>query len=111
MAVNKEGTYCFACLDPGEYVLASQAENASGFRITPQAGRDDYFVQNMFMGTFQPVAQQSERAMACRTRAGAAAIWPRPVGRRGLTDPGAPGREAEASRCDSSGSHLTIMIF
>jgi len=31
VAVNKPGTYSFAYLDPGEYVLASQAENANGF--------------------------------------------------------------------------------
>ena len=54
VAVNEEGTYSFVYLDPGEYVLASQAENASGFRMALEAGKDYYFMQNMFMGMMNP---------------------------------------------------------
>jgi hypothetical protein len=54
VAVNKEGTYSFVYVDPGEYLLVSQAENASGLRMTLEAGKDYYFMQNMFMGMMQP---------------------------------------------------------
>lgn len=54
VAVNEEGPYSFVHMDPGEYVLASQAENASGFRMTLEAGKDYYFMQNMFMGMMNP---------------------------------------------------------
>jgi len=50
VAVNKMGTYSFAYLDPGDYLLASQTENASGFRMKLEAGKDYYFLQNTFMG-------------------------------------------------------------
>ena len=48
--VNKTGTYGFFYLDPGEYVLASQAGNATAIRMTLEAGKDYYFLQDMFMG-------------------------------------------------------------
>ena len=48
--VNKTGTYGFFYLDPGEYVLASQAGNATAIRITLEAGKDYYFLQDMFIG-------------------------------------------------------------
>jgi hypothetical protein len=48
--VNRTGTYGFLYLDPGEYVLASQSENASAIRMTLEAGRDYYFLQDPFMG-------------------------------------------------------------
>lgn len=50
VAVNKQGTYCVVYLDPGEYSLVSQAGNASGFRMTLEAGRDYYFLQDTFQG-------------------------------------------------------------
>lgn len=48
--VNRAGTYGFVHLDPGEYVLASQAENASVIRMRLEAGKDYYFFQDTFMG-------------------------------------------------------------
>jgi hypothetical protein len=62
IAVNKPGTYSFAYLDPGEYVLASQAENANGFTLTLEAGKDYYFLQNTFWAP-------SKRAPVCRNKA------------------------------------------
>lgn len=51
--VNKWGTYSFVYLDPGEYTLASQSENASGLKIKLEAGQDYYFMQNTFMGAWK----------------------------------------------------------
>jgi hypothetical protein len=53
IAVNKMGTYSFAYLDPGKYRLASQSENASGFEMTLEPGKDYYFLQNVFQGTWK----------------------------------------------------------
>jgi hypothetical protein len=53
VAVNKMGTYSFAYLDPGEYVLASQSENASALKMNLEAGKDYYFLQNTFMGAWK----------------------------------------------------------
>ena len=50
VAVNKMGTYTFAYLDPGKYLLASQSENANGFEMSLEAGKDYYFLQNTFQG-------------------------------------------------------------
>jgi hypothetical protein len=48
--VNRTGTYGFVYLDPGDYVLASQAENASAIHITLEAGKEYDFLQETFMG-------------------------------------------------------------
>lgn len=53
VAVNKQGTYCFVYLDPGEYLLVSQSENGSGFRMTLEAGQEYYFLQNTLMGAWK----------------------------------------------------------
>ncbi len=53
IAVNKMGTYSFAYVDPGEYLLVSQTENASGIKVKLEAGKDYYFLQNTFMGTWK----------------------------------------------------------
>jgi hypothetical protein len=50
IAVNQFGTYSFAYLDPGKYLLVSQSENANGFEIEMEAGKAYYFLQNTFMG-------------------------------------------------------------
>lgn len=54
VAVNKPGTYSFTYLDPGEYTMVSQVENASGFKITLEAGKEYYLLQDMFMGAWKP---------------------------------------------------------
>jgi hypothetical protein len=53
IAVNREGTYSFAYLDPGKYFLASQAENANGFEMELEAGNTYYLLQNTFEGIFK----------------------------------------------------------
>ncbi|OFW20331.1 MAG: hypothetical protein A3H97_20545 [Acidobacteria bacterium RIFCSPLOWO2_02_FULL_65_29] len=53
VAVNKMGTYSFAYLDPGDYLLVSQTENASGLRMNLEAGKDYYFLQDTFMGAWK----------------------------------------------------------
>ena len=53
IAVNKEGTYSFAYLDPGKYRLVSQTENASGFDIELEAGHEYFFLQSIFQGVFK----------------------------------------------------------
>jgi hypothetical protein len=53
VAVNREGTYSFAYLDPGKYRLVSQSENANGFEMELQAGETYYLLQNTFMGVWK----------------------------------------------------------
>ena len=53
VAVNKEGTWTFAYLDPGEYLLVSQADNANGLRMTLEAGKEYYFLQNALMSGYK----------------------------------------------------------
>lgn len=62
--VNKQGTYSFANLDPGEYTLVSQGgENANGFKLTLEPDKEYYFFQNIFMGAFRLSQQSKERVM------------------------------------------------
>jgi hypothetical protein len=53
VVVNKQGCYSFCYLDPGEYLLVSQSENANGFKMNLEAGKDYYFLQNIFMGAWK----------------------------------------------------------
>lgn len=50
IAVNVLGTYSFAYLDPGKYLLASELGNANGFEMNLEAGKDYYFLENLFAG-------------------------------------------------------------
>ncbi len=50
IAVNRAGTYSIAYLDPGKYKLVSQSENANGFEMQLEAGKEYYFLQNTFHG-------------------------------------------------------------
>jgi hypothetical protein len=62
IAVNKQGTYTYAYLDPGEYLLAAQAENASGFRMKMEAGNDYYLLQGILMGNWKGRATLSRHS-------------------------------------------------
>jgi hypothetical protein len=53
VAINKWGTYSFAYMEPGEYTLVSQSENASALKIKLEPGKDYYFMQNTFMGAWK----------------------------------------------------------
>jgi len=44
------GTYSFAYLDPGQYNLVSQSENANGFKIEWRRAGRIIFLQNTFEG-------------------------------------------------------------
>ncbi|MEW6366797.1 MAG: hypothetical protein AB1714_19385 [Acidobacteriota bacterium] len=49
LGVNREGTYTFFHLDPGQVLLASEGtSNTYGMTITLEPGKDYYFMQNMF---------------------------------------------------------------
>jgi hypothetical protein len=47
IAVNELGTYSFVYLDPGEYAIVSQAENARALRVKLEAGKAYYFFQDV----------------------------------------------------------------
>ena len=53
IAVNRAGTYSIAYLDPGKYKLVSQSENANGFEMQLEKGKEYYFLQNTFQGTLK----------------------------------------------------------
>ncbi|MGA9352056.1 MAG: hypothetical protein WBV46_00100 [Terriglobales bacterium] len=50
IAVNQEGTYSIAYVEPGKYHLVSQSVNANGFDMELEAGKAYYFLQNIFEG-------------------------------------------------------------
>jgi len=80
VAVNKMGTYSFAYLDPGEYVLASQSENASAIKLNLEAGKDYYFLQNTFMGAWKArtsLSQQSKEIVLHELSGAEYADWKR----------------------------------
>lgn len=62
IAVNTTGTYAFAYLDPGRYRLVSQSENANGFVMDLEAGRDYYFLQNTFISGWGPKTSLSRNS-------------------------------------------------
>ena len=48
VAVNGWGTYAFAYLDPGDYVLAAQSKDSvSALRIKLEAGKEYYLLEDM----------------------------------------------------------------
>lgn len=53
IAVNRMGTYSFAYLEAGKYKLVSQSENANGFDMELESGKDYYFLQNTFQGAWK----------------------------------------------------------
>jgi hypothetical protein len=53
IAVNRAGTYSIAYLDPGKYKLVSQSENANGFEMQLEKGKEYYFLQNTFQGALK----------------------------------------------------------
>jgi hypothetical protein len=53
IAVNRAGTYSIVYLDPGKYRLVSQSENANGFEMQLESGKEYYFLQNTFQGALK----------------------------------------------------------
>lgn len=62
IAVNRAGTYSIAYLDPGKYRLVSQSENANGFEMQLEAGKEYYFLQNTFQGILRWDTQLSRHS-------------------------------------------------
>ena len=61
VAVNRMGTYSFAYLEPGKYRLVSQSQNANGFEIELEAGRQYFFLQNTFQEGLTPAVTALSR--------------------------------------------------
>lgn len=53
IAVNQEGTYSIAYVEPGKYHLVSQSVNANGFNMELEAVKAYYFFQNIFEGALK----------------------------------------------------------
>jgi hypothetical protein len=62
VAVNRAGTYSFAYLDPGKYLLVSQSENAAGFVVQLEADKMYYFLQNIFQGILKQETRLSRNS-------------------------------------------------
>jgi len=80
VAVNIPGTYSYAYLDPGDYLMVSQAENASGLRVKLESGRDYYFLQNIFTGAWKArtsLSQQSKEIVLHELSGAEYADWKR----------------------------------
>ena len=80
VAVNIMGSYSFAYLDPGEYLLASQSENANGLKVNLESGKDYYFLQNTFMGAWKArtsLSQQSKEIVLHELSGAEYADWKR----------------------------------
>lgn len=80
VAVNKMGTWTFGYVDPGEYLMVSQAENANGFGMKLEAGGDYYFLQNVHMGFWKnktSLARHSRELVAFEAAGAYFADWQR----------------------------------
>jgi hypothetical protein len=64
VAVNEPGTYSFVNLDPGEYMIASQAENARWFQVKLEAGKVYYFFQDVLEGGDRTSVSMHSKEMA-----------------------------------------------
>jgi hypothetical protein len=62
IALNRQGTYSIAYLDPRKYKLVSQSENANGFEMQLEAGKEYYFLQNTFQGAFKRETELSRNS-------------------------------------------------
>lgn len=75
IAVNKMGTYSFAYLTPGKYRFASQSENADGFEMEVEAGKDYYLMQNTFMGAWKAQTKLSRNTKELAMYEASGAYW------------------------------------
>jgi hypothetical protein len=70
---TKVGSYLYAELPPGQYVLSSQSEAETPVRIQVEAGRQYYFQQDIAFGsssvrsTLLPVDEQTGRAAVMKS--------------------------------------------
>lgn len=79
IAVNYAGTYSFAYLDPGEYLLAAQSgsTDAEGFRITLEAGKDYYFLIQHIGGEDVSFARHSKELVMYELNGANYSVWKR----------------------------------
>jgi hypothetical protein len=83
--VNRTGTYGFLHLDPGEYQLVSQSGNASAIRMTLEAGKEYYFLQETFMGSTKSNTQltrHSKELVMFQLNASFHSDWKRQAGEK-----------------------------
>ena len=83
--VNRTGTYGFLYLDPGEYQLVSQSGNASAIRMTLEAGKEYYFLQETFMGSTKSNTQltrHTKELVMFQLNASFHADWKRQAGEK-----------------------------
>jgi hypothetical protein len=72
VAVNEPGTYSFANLDPGQYTVLSQAENARSFPVKLEAGHVYYFFQDVLAGGDRTSVSMHSKELAEFEMSGAA---------------------------------------
>lgn len=72
VAVNEPGTYSFVSLDPGDYTILSQAENARSFRVKLEAGHVYYFFQDVLAGGDRTSVSMHSKELALFELSGAA---------------------------------------
>jgi hypothetical protein len=72
VAVNEPGTYSFENLDPGEYTILSQAENARSFPVKLEAGHVYYFFQDVLAGGERTSVSMHSKELALFEMSGAA---------------------------------------
>ncbi|MDR1727451.1 MAG: DUF2846 domain-containing protein [Acidobacteriota bacterium] len=81
VAVNTMGTYGFAYLDPGEYLLATESRGgASGFRMRLEAGEDYYFLQNAVNAATTSLSRQTKELVMYELSGSFFADWQRKAG-------------------------------
>jgi len=62
VAANEMGSYTFFHVEPGEHTLISEMGNASAIKMTFEAGKDYYFLQNTWIGWTSPQTQLSRQS-------------------------------------------------
>jgi hypothetical protein len=77
VAVNEPGTYSFVNLDPGEYLIASQAENARWFKVKLEAGKVYYFFQDVLEGDRTSLSMHSKEMALFEMAAASYSDWRR----------------------------------
>ncbi len=78
VAANEMGSCTFFYVDPGEHTLVSEMGNASALRMTFEAGKDYYFLQNTSVGWTSPqtlLSRQSKELVMYEVEGSHFASW------------------------------------
>ena len=70
--MNEPGTYSFVNLDPGQYTILSQTENARAFPVKLEAGHVYYFFQDVLEGGDRTSVSMHSKELALFEMSGAA---------------------------------------